>query len=250
MKLKKLLQFKGVPLITLLKSVVKGRTSNKNNMNTSSGVKLVKSDIIASLVIGEAAGWLLLIVIKNISQTLPQLELIPLWVWPVFFPLFCLIWFLFALFLSKKWLVFYQFGKFVLVGGLNFLVDVGILNLLIFVTSIAAGWLYSVFKGISFAVAVINSYLWNKFWTFKSPRAQGESADESVGKIGKEFLTFVIVSLIGIGLNNAVASLIVNWLGPQWGISENLWANIGAVTASFLAMFWNFIGYKFIVFKK
>jgi putative flippase GtrA len=208
--------------------------------------KLTKSDIIVSLLIGSAAGWLLLIIINNISQTLPQVKLIPLWVWPVFFPLFCLVWFLLIFFLSKKWLTFYQFGKFVLVGGLNFLVDLGVLNLLIFFTGIAAGWFYSLFKGISFAVAVINSYFLNKFWTFKSAATN----DQSVKKVGKEFLTFVVISVIGLGFNNLVASLLVNGLGPQWGISENVWANVGAVTASFLAMFWNFIGYKFIVFKK
>ncbi len=204
-----------------------------------------KSDIIISLIIGEAAGWLLLAVFKNISLTFPAIGIVPLWFWPVFFPFFCLAWFLFAFFLSKKWLVFYQAAKFVLVGGLNFLVDIGVLNLLIFLTSIATGWFYSLFKGISFAVAVINSYFLNKFWTFKKG-----TTDQSAGKIGKEFLTFLVVSLIGIGLNNLIASLVVNWFGPQWGITENLWANLGAVAASFLAMFWNFIGYKFIVFKK
>jgi len=209
-------------------------------------MRLKKSDIIISLIIGEAAGWFLLVVLKNISQTLPQVKLIPFWVWPVFFPLFCLIWLIFTSFLSKKWQVFYQAGKFVLVGGLNFLIDIGILNLLIFLTSIAAGWFYSVFKGVSFFVAVFNSYFLNKFWTFKA----SASDKPSTKKVGKEFFTFLIISLIGLALNNIIASLVVNWLGPQWGISENLWANIGAVTASFLAMFWNFMGYKFIVFKK
>lgn len=207
--------------------------------------KLTKIDIIVSLSIGETASWLLLVVIKNIGQTLPQIELIPLWILPVFFPFFCLVWFLLIFFLSKKWLTFYQFGKFILVGGLNFLVDIGILNLLIILTGIAAGWFYSVFKGISFAAAVINSYFLNKFWTFKSPL----TGDQSVKKVGKEFLAFIMVSLIGLGLNNLIASLLVNGLGPQWGISENVWANVGAVSASFLAMFWNFIGYKFVVFK-
>lgn len=208
-------------------------------------MSLKKSDIIISLIIGEVAGWLLSAVLKNINITFPVVGVAPFWIWPVFFPFFCLAWFLFAFLLSKKWLVFYQAAKFVLVGGLNFLIDLGILNLLIFLTGIAAGWLYSLFKGISFIVAVINSYFLNKFWTFRRG-----TAGQSAGKIGKEFLSFLIVSLIGIGLNNLIASLIVNWLGPQWGLSEELWANIGAVTAAFLAMFWNFIGYKFIVFKK
>ena len=125
--------------------------------------------------------------------------------------------------------------------------DIGILNLLMFVTNIVAGPLFSVFKGISFAVAVINSYAWNKLWTFKS-EASGEKT--STQKNSKEFVQFLVVSLIGIGINNLVASGVVSWLGPQWGLSSDLWGNVGAILASFVAMFWNFVGYKFIVFKK
>ncbi|NQV00883.1 MAG: GtrA family protein [Parcubacteria group bacterium] len=209
-------------------------------------MKISKSDIFIVLCIGEAAGLLLLAVLNNLKLSLPQVEIIPFWFFPVLFPVFCLVWYYLAVFLSKRWTTFIEIGRFVLVGGLNFLVDLGILNLLIFLTGIAFGGLYSVFKAISFAAAVINSYFLNKFWTFKA----SDASDKSVKKIGKEFFTFIIISLIGLGLNNLMASLIVNWAGPQWGISENLWANIGAITASFIAMFWNFMGYKFIVFRE
>jgi len=68
--------------------------------------------------------------------------------------------------------------------------------------------------------------------------------------VGKEFLSFIVVSLIGLFINNIIASFLVNFVGPQAGLSENLWASIGAIIASFVGMFWNFVGYKFIVFKK
>jgi len=42
----------------------------------------------------------------------------------------------------------------------------------------------------------------------------------------------------------------VNVLGPQFGLSQEIWANIGAIIAAFAALFCNFIGYKFIVFKR
>lgn len=206
--------------------------------------KLSKLDILITLAIGEAAGWLILVVVRNISREAPQAGLIPFWFWPAVFPVFCLAWFLFAFFLSRKISAFYQIGKFVLVGGLNFLIDIGVLNLMMFLTGIVSGWFFSVFKGISFAVAVFNSYFLNKFWTFRSP------GQRTAGGAGKEFLTFLVVSLIGLGINNLSASLIVNWAGPQWGISSGAWANLGAIAASFLGMFWNFIGYKFIVFKR
>lgn len=205
-------------------------------------MKIKKLDILIVLFLGEAAGWLLFLVINNLESSISLIESVPLWILPVFFPIFCLAWFLLTFLLSKKNKSFMQIGKFVLVGGVNFLLDIGILNLLIFLTGFASGWFYSIFKGVSFITAVINSYLLNKFWTF-SDQAQNK-------RVTKEFLSFIVVSLIGLFVNNIVASFLVNFVGPQAGISENLWASIGAIVASFVGMFWNFIGYKFIVFKK
>ena len=140
--------------------------------------------------------------------------------------------------------IVFQAGKFVLVGGLNTLIDLGALNVLMFLSDIKTGVWFSVFKGISFTAAVVNSYILNKFWTFKSTGAE---------KKGKEFVQFLIVSIFGFGINVGVATLVVNVISPQFpysGVSEVIWANIGAISATFCAMAWNFIGYKFFVFKK
>jgi putative flippase GtrA len=89
-------------------------------------------------------------------------------------------------------------------------------------------------------VAVTNSYLWNKFWTFKSHENK---------ETRKEFIQFVAISGVGFGINVIVASFIVNIIGPVGEISPRLWANIGAFAAIVISVFWNFLGYKFIVFK-
>jgi putative flippase GtrA len=136
--------------------------------------------------------------------------------------------------------VFLQLAKFAAVGALNTLLDLGVLNGLIFLSGIAAGSWYSAFKGTSFIIANINSYFWNKYWTF------GSSEKANI----KEFGQFFIVSLIGLGINIAIASLVVNVIGPQGGISPERWANVGALAATIVSLFWNFIGYKLIVFKK
>jgi len=134
----------------------------------------------------------------------------------------------------------YQFYKFVIVGGMNTLLDLSILNGLMIFTGIVAGWEFSAFKGASFAVAVINSYFWNKFWTFKKKQGGGIV----------EFGQFVAVSLVGLGVNVGAASLLVNFVGPQGGIPPQLWASVGAVAAIVFSTVWNFIGYKLFVFKK
>jgi putative flippase GtrA len=111
---------------------------------------------------------------------------------------------------------------------------------MIFLTGIASGFSYSLFKSVSFSVAVINSYFWNRIWTFEKG-GHGNA---------KEFGSFLIVSLIGFAINVGIASLVVNLIGPKFGLSKELWANVGAIIAAFSGMTWNFLGYKLIVFKK
>jgi len=43
---------------------------------------------------------------------------------------------------------------------------------------------------------------------------------------------------------------VVNVIGAPTGIADKTWANIGGLTASIIVLSWNFIGYKFFVFKK
>jgi len=193
-----------------------------------------KKDIVSSIVIGEICAWLLLIIAKDLGAKIPFW-----WLFPIALPLLSVFGILVAYWLGKKIIVIYQLAKFLLVGVLNTLVDLGILNLIILFVEVSSGIWYSIFKGFSFLVAVINSYFWNKWWTFEK---KGEGG-------GKEFSQFLMVSVIGFGINVGIASLVVNISGPQLGLSPKIWANVGAVMATLCSMLWNFVGYKFIVFK-
>ena len=149
----------------------------------------------------------------------------------------------FALFvaglISRSVPVIFQFVKFIVIGSFNTLLDLGILNLLVLITVIASGYWFSIFKAISFVVASINSYFWNKHWTFSS----GRSA--TAGEFGK----FFIVSIIGFAINVSIASFIVNIIVAPDGFSPQRWANIGAIVATLVSLIWNFLGYKFLVFS-
>lgn len=197
-----------------------------------------KKDFQISILVGFVAGLLLLPTLHNIGIELTWgLGILAVLGLTIFTPSGYL-----AAYWLSRWLpVMIQFVKFGIVGGLNAMIDLGILNLLIYFTGIAAGAYYSLFKAISFLVAVINSYFWNKYWTFK--------AAETKPKIG-EITKFFLVNVIGFGINVGSASFVVNIIGAPAGISGELWANIGAVFASFLALMWNFLGMKFFVFKK
>ena len=144
-----------------------------------------------------------------------------------------------AEFLSKWVGLFKQLGRFAIVGVLNTIVDFAILNVLIKAFNITGGFTIDLFKGMSFVVAVINSYYWNKYWTFQVEK-----------KTRSEFLEFIGVSLIGFGLNVGAFHTIVNIIDPISGIAPGVWANLGALAGTVIGLIWNFLGYKLIVFKK
>ena len=141
-----------------------------------------------------------------------------------------------------RWMAFFnQFGKFVAVGFTNAAVDFGILNLLIGYSGMESGLYYSVFKSISFIVAVMHSYVWNKYWVF-------DAASSSGGR--SELFKFLSVNVVAIVFNVGIASFVVNYVTPIGGLDAKVWANIGAVVGSACAIFLTFVGARLFVFKK
>ncbi len=195
-----------------------------------------KIDVILGALIGFLNGAFFFFILKEIFKEFPFA-----WTLPIIFAFLGAFGLFIASIIGKKILIIYQAAKFLLVGTLNTFIDIGILNILIGLTKIAKGRFYVLFKTISFVGATINSYIWNKYWTFEKKTEIPQT---------KEFLKFLIVTAVGLLINVGVASLVVNIIGPQLGLNERVWATVGAIIAAFSAFVWNFFGSKFIVFKK
>ena len=132
-----------------------------------------------------------------------------------------------------------QIGRFLVIGVLNTLIDLGVLNglILLFDSGINT-YLYLVFKTISFLAAVTNSYYFNKNWTFNS-----KASDRT------NFIYFIFVSVIGLIINVITATAIFNLL-TALNLNHILFSiNVGAIIGTAVVLIWNFIGYKFFVFK-
>lgn len=200
--------------------------------------QLTLRDIIFAAINGLIFGSLLPVTLKNLMIQLSAPKSIAI---AIFFAVLAMAGVTVGYFLSRLAKFFYQLAKFGAVGAANFAIDIGVYNLLIFLTGISSGLLVDSFAAISFVASVINSYLWNKFWAFKKTKTK---------EVGKEFLQFFTVSTIGLFLNIGILHLIVNIVGPLGAIKPTIWANIGKATASVCVLSWNFIGYKFWVFKK
>ena len=84
---------------------------------------------------------------------------------------------------------------------------------------------------LSFLVAVINNYTWNKVWTFK---------DRST-KYSKQFLQFFLVSCTGLALTLSFMYIFINIIG--------IWYMIAKALTSLLVLTWNFLANKYWTFS-
>lgn len=138
---------------------------------------------------------------------------------------------------------FFQLAKFGATGAANFALDIGVLSLLVTLffrdASAIPNTYFVTFKVISFSLATINSYLWNKFWSFN---------DKDTRAMTKEFGKFLSVSLVGMALNATVAGLFNYYHFAT--VDAKTWAAISAMVGAVAVLLWNFVGYKFFVFEK
>ena len=126
-----------------------------------------------------------------------------------------------------------RFVKFAIVGAAGSITDFTVLNLLIQVGGLS---LVSA-NAYSFTAAVLQNFMLNRRWTFPESRERHASG---------QLLRFVVVSLIGLGLNQLVFLTIHHLLEAHW--IATLGANIGFIVSYNFAkifaigvvLFWNF----------
>lgn len=204
---------------------------------------MIKKDLGLGLVIGGAVGLLIQPILTNIGSNIPLLGPTPsLAIRAGIFSVFLLagpIGIYAGYIIGKLHPVIYQFAKFAATGTLNTFINLGALNIMISLTGIASGYIYSLFVLIGFLLATTNSFIWNKFWTF----------GDASGVQAKQTFAFYGLTAVGAMLNVGVASFIVNYITSP-GIPPAAWANVGGLAGVAASFAWNFLGYKFFVFKK
>ena len=125
-----------------------------------------------------------------------------------------------------------KFLKFGMVGASGFVIHGGILYLLRDVVGINQ----FVANAIGFITAATSNYYLNRIWTFRSHEKQ----------VGVEYMKFILVSVIGLGVNSGTQWL-TNQLLPAWSTDWHfyiLWAVAVGVTT-----LWNFLGNMLFTFK-
>lgn len=144
-------------------------------------------------------------------------------------------------FLARWFGFFRQVARFSAVGILNTAIDFGILNILSLTTGITHGLIIGGVNTPGFVVAVINSYFLNKLWVFK-----GGDRDHLL----YDFPKFLAVTLVGLAINSGIVIVGTTYISPLMGASPSVWLNIVKFFATFFSLLWNFLGFKYFVFKK
>jgi len=137
-------------------------------------------------------------------------------------------------------ILFFQFGKYFVVGTTSTILSWAVFNLLMFFTDIAQGLIINLYAIIAFVVSRIYSFFWTKFWVFKHKKREN---------IKQEWVRFFAVSTALTIINLLIIHTGVNIIGPQFGISPVIWSNIFFLLTIPTSMFGNFFGYKFLVFR-
>jgi len=141
---------------------------------------------------------------------------------------------------SSKRHLFRQVFRFGIVGALNTVVDLAVLNTLIFTTNRGrTGAMYAFYKAIAFGCAVLNSYLLNRSWTFQRVGSKSQTVE------GAQFL---FISVLGSVVNVGSSWYVATFAHPFGRLNQNLWPSFAALIGTAFSLGFNFIGYKFWVF--
>ena len=120
--------------------------------------------------------------------------------------------------------LFSQLIKFGLVGGIAFLIDYGIMVFLTEVFKIPS----LISAAISFTVSVIFNYISSVKWVF--------DVDKEKNSKTKELVVFILLSIVGLGINELIMWIMDKEFGIYYMISK--------IVATIVVMCYNFITRK------
>lgn len=193
-------------------------------------------DYTNSLILGVIIGFFLILPEINLGlgNKYPYIYILSV----IGLPILCVVGIFIAKLLFSRMPAIFQFIKFGVTGVSNTAVNFGIVNAFVYFTDITKGPWVIVFSTIAFIASLSNSYFWNSHWSFKNQQK----------RTFKEFMVFALVTVVGLVLNSGIVFTMTQFTPPD-GISGKLWINIANVIATMVVMFWNFFGFKLIVFK-
>ncbi len=125
-----------------------------------------------------------------------------------------------------------QFFRYLVTGGLAFVVDFGLFALCLYVFD----WHYLLANLVGLVAGLVLNYTMSIVWVFTACKRTLEKQKTA------EFLLFALVGIAGVGINQLLMYLMVDGICLNEMVSKML--------AAVLVLMWNFGARKLLLFKK
>ncbi len=132
-----------------------------------------------------------------------------------------------------------RFSKFSVVGITNALVDLGVLNLLLWMEPTRDAWMLAIYNGIALLLANVNSYVGNTMWTFRGRANHGR----------RQTALFVLQAMINISVSNGLFWLLVRELLVYDVVPGWIAGNVAKVVSILIASTISFFLMRYVVFS-
>lgn len=132
-----------------------------------------------------------------------------------------------------------QVARFSAVGVLNTVVDFSITNLLVFLFAADTGFALALISIIACMAGILNSYFWNKRWTFQANAPSDKTA----------LLKFFGVALLSLLINTSVFLFTYHYLVDNTTLAKFSAINLSKLAGVVTALLVSFLGYKLTVFS-
>ena len=134
-----------------------------------------------------------------------------------------------------------RFSKFTLVGFANAVVDIGTLNLFLWLAPTRDPSLLALYNLVALVLANLNSYFWNTRWTFRG-RAQRRDP--------RQRLLFTLQALFNICISNGLFFVLIRPVLIYTDIPAYLAGNVAKLISVAVASTISFFLLRYVVFSR
>ena len=134
-----------------------------------------------------------------------------------------------------------RFSKFTVVGLSNAVVDIGTLNLFLWLASTRDPSVLALYNGVALFLANANSYVWNTRWTFRSRAKRNDFRQRAL---------FGLQVLLNIAISNGLFWVMIRPVLIHTEIPAYLAGNVAKVISVLVASTIGFFFMRYVVFTQ
>jgi putative flippase GtrA len=134
-----------------------------------------------------------------------------------------------------------RFSKFTIVGFSNAAVDIGTLNLFLWLASTRDPSMLALYNGVALLLANANSYVWNTRWTFRGRAKRNNFRQRTL---------FALQVLVNITISNGLFWVMIRPVLIYTDVPAYLAGNVAKIISVVVASTMSFFFMRYVVFTR